>query len=251
METKPPRPEDTKCKCGATLEPVYVEPVFYSIGKSGPQKKFSGTGIWDIDEMCPSCVDQAQKEREENRKKEEMERLFMTSGFMPKEFEMASRPWEGNAKLKDAIYSWWKGEGKSLYLHGTPGNGKTHAASAALREFIRNTRLPGKFWVVSDLVRRLRMAVKTHEDDRLIGEIASAPALVLDDIAVERPTGFVLEAMQSIIDIRYRNLDRLTIITSNLSIDQLAERLDDRIASRLISMCEIIEFNGNDRRLLK
>jgi len=227
----------------------------YGIG-NGPKKMFSGTGIWEFDEFCPPC--QIEKEKQaEVREAARVERsralliknLTASSGFMPKELSMIGRPWEGNASIQADLMSWYKGEGRSLYLYGKPGNGKTHASVVALNEFIVRRQLPGKFFVVADLIRKLRMAVGTHKDDAMVEEIANAPALILDDIAVERPTGFVLEAMQCIIDTRYRNEDKLTIVTSNLSLNELQERLDDRIASRLTSMCEVIEFTGDDRRL--
>ena len=39
-----------------------------------------------------------------------------------------------------------------------------------------------------------------------------------------------------------------TLLTSNVEPKQLAERLGDRVTSRLAEMCERIPMKGNDRR---
>ena len=46
---------------------------------------------------------------------------------------------------------------------------------------------------------------------------------------------------------------RRTIITSNLLISDIAEKVGDRIASRIAEMCGggVIELKGKDRRLQK
>ena len=49
-------------------------------------------------------------------------------------------------------------------------------------------------------------------------------------------------------DRRYREELR-TIITSNLSIEEIQEKLDDRIASRIVGMCRVCILQGRDRRV--
>jgi DNA replication protein DnaC len=39
------------------------------------------------------------------------------------------------------------------------------------------------------------------------------------------------------------------IVTSNLSLDGIAQKLHDRLASRLVEMCEIVKHPDVDRRL--
>jgi DNA replication protein DnaC len=39
------------------------------------------------------------------------------------------------------------------------------------------------------------------------------------------------------------------MFTSNLPIQDLAERIGDRTASRIVEMCEVFELVGSDRRI--
>ena len=56
--------------------------------------------------------------------------------------------------------------------------------------------------------------------------------------------------MYRLINYRYENMLR-TFFASNLSLQELAERSGDRIASRIAEMCDIIEIGGEDKRLQK
>ncbi len=87
-------------------------------------------------------------------------------------------------------------------------------------------------------------------DIDIINRICGFKFLVLDDIAVSRASDFTTEVLDTIINLRYENQDDLrTIITSNLSLDQIGQKLDDRIASRIVGMTTVIEITGVDRRL--
>ena len=74
--------------------------------------------------------------------------------------------------------------------------------------------------------------------------------LFLDDIGAEKPSDWVMETFYLIINKRYN--EKLPIVfTSNLSIEQLAQTISDRIASRVVETCDIYELVGKDRRLKK
>ena len=75
-----------------------------------------------------------------------------------------------------------------------------------------------------------------------------ASILLLDDLGAERkPTEFTEEINFRLINWRYEN-HKPTLITSNLVPKEIAERLGDRVTSRLIEMCEPVVFKGPDRR---
>ena len=56
------------------------------------------------------------------------------------------------------------------------------------------------------------------------------------------------QVVYTLIDRRYRSV-LPTIITSNLDLDEVAERIDDTIASRIVGMGKIIFLRGTDWRL--
>ena len=81
-----------------------------------------------------------------------------------------------------------------------------------------------------------------------------AELLVLDDLGAERPTDWVEETMNLIVNTRY-NDKRPTIFTSNYEdvpdtddLDSLLVRVGFRMHSRLREMCEFLEYGGPDYR---
>jgi DNA replication protein DnaC len=85
-----------------------------------------------------------------------------------------------------------------------------------------------------------------YQDDLL----TSGSVLILDDIGVEKVSEFVEEFMYLLINTQYEKVFPV-IITSNLPLSQLAEKLGDRIVSRIKEMCDVIEIKGEDKRLGK
>ena len=74
--------------------------------------------------------------------------------------------------------------------------------------------------------------------------------LIIDDIGAEKLTDFVRQTTYYLINEREMN-ELPLIITSNYGLEQLAEQIDDRIASRIAGMCEIVKFKGEDKRIKK
>ena len=77
----------------------------------------------------------------------------------------------------------------------------------------------------------------------------SAQFLVMDDLGADRLTDFALEGLYLMIDRWYRRQKKGLVITSNFDLGRIAESVDDRIASRIAGMCEVIHMTGEDRRI--
>ena len=71
---------------------------------------------------------------------------------------------------------------------------------------------------------------------------------MLDDLGVDKTSEGSLQTLYTIIDRKYRE-EKQTLITSNLTLDEIAEEVGDRIASRIAGMCKVVEIKGKDRRL--
>jgi DNA replication protein DnaC len=114
------------------------------------------------------------------------------------------------------------------------GTGKTHLAAAEARELI----LQGKkveFVYTPALLFRVRKAFQegASEDEysRVFHYSEEVPYLMLDDIGVEKTTEWARQTLDVIFYERDSH-DLSTVITSNLSPDEIAEKIDPRISSR-------------------
>lgn len=158
-----------------------------------------------------------------------------------------------HALVKDWAYQTGR-EKRGLYLYGPVGTGKTYAAYAIYRLARQNGN--------GALIANSTMILQDIKDDftnkandpyyrsKFDAWVTYKGALIIDDIGSEKPTEWVLETFYTLINARYEeNLP--TIFTSNLTIEELAGRLGDRIASRIVEMCEVKKLDGIDRRLSK
>lgn len=148
---------------------------------------------------------------------------------------------------------------KGLCLIGPPGIGKTHIAVALLRDLVTSKRARGLFYDVRDLLRVIRSTynpvVRTAEMD-ILRPVMDAELLVLDDLGAEKASEWVEETMNLIVNTRY-NERRPTIFTTNYEdlpddseLDSLKARVGFRLHSRLHEMCEFLEYDGGDYRMM-
>lgn len=106
-----------------------------------------------------------------------------------------------------------------------------------------------KYYSMPRLLIEIRGLYGSSRDlDDFLNDLASYEYLVLDDIGVEKPTDWVMETVYVILNERYEQ-GKKVVFTSNKNVEELAVSLGDRIASRIVEMCEIVKLNGTDRRL--
>lgn len=147
----------------------------------------------------------------------------------------------------------WAYEPKSLFLCGNKGTGKTRYAFSLIREMFRvrkglvDINLWPRYFTSPNLDGRLLRASKSDEGDSYeVQNIAEFGLLMIDDIGRETRSDRLRRQYFEILNFRY--CQKLpTILTSNLSLDQIGEVIDPAIASR-IQEWTIIKFTGSDIR---
>jgi DNA replication protein DnaC len=149
------------------------------------------------------------------------------------------------------------GVDRGLLLVGHAGVGKTHIAVGMLRGVIEKTGVHGLFYETPALLTTIRSsydAVVLTSSVSILRPVMETPLLVLDDLGAERPTDWVEETMNLIVNTRY-NERRMTLFTSNFADvpdiedpNSLLCRIGFRMRSRLQEMCSTVEIDAADFR---
>jgi DNA replication protein DnaC len=139
------------------------------------------------------------------------------------------------------------GHGPSLLLLGATGVGKTHEAYGALRHIaVAGVRSAWRATPAADLYALLRPRHNVDSETEF-RRWADARLLVLDDLGAAKATEWTEEINYRLINHRYEH-ELPTLITSNLTPQQLATEIGERCYSRLSEMCQRISIKGHDRR---
>lgn len=142
----------------------------------------------------------------------------------------------------------------SWVLWGPPGRGKTALAIAYLRHWIeRNTRR-AQFVSMPKLLSHLRGSYDgEYTEISVIEHYCRLGLLVLDDVGAESvgSDAWFTDRLYQIIGRRHDEL-RPVVLTSNLSPEQLARRVGERIWWRVLEMCgadQIVHVAGPNLRM--
>ncbi len=138
----------------------------------------------------------------------------------------------------------------SLYFYGRTGLGKTHLSLAIANEAIKkgyNVVYGSVLNFLNKLEReKFGRSDSFETEDILIG----ADLLILDDLGAEFSTAVATSALYNIINSRIaRGVP--TIISSNLSLEEIKSRYPESVASRIIGTYVVVKFTGNDIRQIQ
>ncbi|HZU13557.1 MAG TPA: ATP-binding protein [Chloroflexota bacterium] len=135
-----------------------------------------------------------------------------------------------------------------LVLYGAFGTGKTHLAAAVANHRIEAGH-PAVFIVVPDLLDHLRSTFSPSSEvtyDELFETVRDTPLLILDDLGTQTSTPWAQEKLYQILNHRY-NTALPTVITTNLSPDEIEPRLRSRLGDSHLS--KLVEIRDIDKRL--
>ena len=139
---------------------------------------------------------------------------------------------------------------ENLLFMGKSGLGKTHLSLAIAKEAVKK----GYNVVYGPAQNLFSDAEKEHfsysGNKEKLEALLDADLLVIDDLGTEFITNFVSSLFYDIVNTRILK-GKPTIISTNLTIEEIEKRYSARIASRFIGEYTIKVFTGNDIRLIK
>ncbi len=123
-----------------------------------------------------------------------------------------------------------------LLVYGIPGNGKTHLCEATIVELLRRG-IDCRLYVVADLVSDLKQTIPENMTELVVGKLKNMPALILDEWGQNYGSVWEEQKLEEIVIARER-AGLITIITTNLELDEFPERIvsraRDRVDARII-----------------
>lgn len=142
-----------------------------------------------------------------------------------------------------------------LLLTGSYGTGKTWLGTAVFKRLLWShpdvkQGLWRKFYAFVREVQGTYSAAADRSVDQVLGGYQNTDLLFLDDLGdLERPvqSDDRRRLVYEVLDARNDQL-KPTIITTNLSADQLAEQFGERTFQRVMEMCALVEMEGANLR---
>lgn len=246
-----PAPPSTACKrCGNQTTP-----------------KFIALLGWRQQDHCDPCGAIIAQEREkleaEKHRETTIETYLARSGVMRgllarMTVENFNPQLAGKAHeiAKEYAESFGRETTNGLMLYGKAGSGKTHLAVSIARHIIEKKQIQVRFARIVDLLSEIRKTFdnneqyRTENESELIQRYTAAPLLIIDDLGAEKTTDWVRQILYQIIDERWIE-QKPIIVTSNLNLEELEARFEERIASRVAGMCRLVESRDYDYRIKK
>lgn len=163
-----------------------------------------------------------------------------------------SEPWQKS--IKAAAMEYAENPEGWFFLGGQSGAGKTHLCTAICREFLlAGKRVRYMLWR-DDIVKIKGAVTDSEEYSNMIDKFKTVDVLYIDDLfktgkaadnSVQKPTAADINVAFEIINYRYNNPSLLTIISSELSEDELLD-IDEAIGGRIYERAKSITI-GKDR----
>ncbi len=138
----------------------------------------------------------------------------------------------------------------NLLLVGPTGTGKTFLTHCIAEDLIRRGFLVVYFTAIG-ILNKIKDASfeKSFEAKQMVGMMHQADLLIIDDLGTEMTTDYSVSELFGIINDRLISSKKATLISTNLTPEEIQERYSERLSSRILGKADIWEFFGDDLRI--
>lgn len=142
---------------------------------------------------------------------------------------------------------------ENILFYGDPGVGKTFLSNCIAKELIESfhTVIYLTAFELFDILEKHKFSKETdYELDEQFQGILDCDLLIIDDLGTEFNNSFITSQLYLCLNERLL-AERSTIISTNLSIDELNMQYSERILSRVLGNYHLLKLFGRDIRLKK
>ena len=142
---------------------------------------------------------------------------------------------------------------QNLFFYGTVGTGKSFLSGCIAKELM-DKGYSVIYFTATDLfatLSRHTFDFKNKDELHILREdLTACDLLIIDDLGTELPNNFTKSQLFACLNTRHLN-QKATIISTNLSLEELSNLYSDRIFSRITSNYELLYLSGADIRMIK
>ncbi len=147
----------------------------------------------------------------------------------------------------------FKQDYQNLFFYGTVGTGKSFLSGCIARELLQAGHSVIYFSSAGLFDTLARFSFDTKAKETLYNfykDLYNCDLVIIDDLGTEVTNSFVTSQLFGCLNERYLRR-KATIISTNLSLEELRDRYSDRIFSRITSNFTICKLSGPDIRIYK
>ncbi len=145
----------------------------------------------------------------------------------------------------------FKNHYQNLFFYGTVGTGKSFLSGCIAKELL-SQGCSVIYFSANGLFETLaRYAFDTKSKDTLYNlnkDLYNCDLVIIDDLGTEVTNNFVSSQLFAILNERHLR-QKATIISTNLSLEELRDRYSERVFSRITSNYSICKLTGKDIRI--
>ena len=140
---------------------------------------------------------------------------------------------------------------QNLFFYGSTGVGKTFLSHCIANALLESSHCV-LYFSAFDLFDSMAQTAFSRKSETDPGEnfILDCDLLIIDDLGTEMTNTFVASQLFSCLNERHLRKNS-TIISTNLSLEELRDRYSDRVFSRITSHYDLCKLTGPDIRMYK